>query len=89
MLRPDPAERPRLAEIRDNLIDRIGEAKDEGWLGEVEGLETSLAGAEEKLAQMDASSARRASAIDLGMPTFSQIAGRATATPGPAPSSTS
>jgi hypothetical protein len=76
MLRPDPDERPRLVEIRDNLRDRIDEARREGWLGEVEGLETSLAGAEEKLAQMDASLARTTTAVDLGIPTFNQIAGR-------------
>ena len=35
---PDPAQRPRIAEIRDNLIARITEAEREGWLGEVEGL---------------------------------------------------
>ncbi len=68
MLRPDPAERPRLVEIRDNLIDRIAEAKREGWLGEVEGLETSLAGPEEKLAQIDAATARTATAVDSGCP---------------------
>ncbi len=50
---PDPAQRPRIAEIRDNLIARIAEAEREGWLGETEGLKTSLAGAEEKLAQID------------------------------------
>ncbi len=67
LLRPDPAQRGRLEEIRDNLVARIAEAEREGWLGEVEGLRVSLAGAEDKLAQMD----RRASggtAIDLGMP---------------------
>jgi hypothetical protein len=56
-----------LEEIRDNLIAHIAEAEREGWLGEVEGLRVSLAGAEDKLAQMD----RRASggtAINLGMP---------------------
>jgi hypothetical protein len=63
---PDPAQRPRIIEIRDNLINRIAEADHEGWLGEVEGLNISLAGANDKLAQID----RRtpASAIDLGMP---------------------
>ncbi|MFD8699415.1 hypothetical protein [Kitasatospora purpeofusca] len=71
---------PRLIEIRDNLIDRIAEAKWEGWLGEVEGLDTSLTGANDKLVQMDAATARTASAVDLGMPTFIQIAGRATNT---------
>ena len=53
MLWPDPAQRNRLVEIRDNLGARIAEAAEEGWLGEAEGLGISLAGAEEKLAQMD------------------------------------
>jgi integrase len=50
---PDPAQRPRIAEIRDNLIARIAEAEREGWLAEIEGLKFSLAGAEDKLAQID------------------------------------
>ena len=50
---PDPTQRPRIAEIRDNLIARIAEAEREGWLGEIEGLKISLAGAEDKLAQID------------------------------------
>ena len=53
MLWPDPGQRQRLVEIRDNLIARIAEADREGWLGEVEGLKVSLAGAEDKLAQVD------------------------------------
>jgi hypothetical protein len=53
MLWPDPSQRHRLIEIRDNLIARIAEARQQGWLGEIEGLQVSLAGAEEKLAQMD------------------------------------
>lgn len=40
-------------EIRDNLIARIVEAEREGWLGEIEGLRVSVAGAEDKLAQID------------------------------------
>ncbi len=48
MLWPGAAQRDRLAEIRDNLIARIAEAEREGWLGEVEGLHVSLAGAEDK-----------------------------------------
>ena len=50
---PDPAQRSRIAEIRDNLLDRIAEAEREGWLGEIEGLKVSLAGAEDKLSQID------------------------------------
>lgn len=53
MLWPDPAQRPRLLEIRDNLTARVTEANDEGWHGEVEGLQISLAGANDKLAQID------------------------------------
>ena len=63
---PDPAQRPRIIEIRDNLIDRIAEADREGWLGEAEGLNISLAGANDKLAQIDRRSP--ATTVDLGMP---------------------
>jgi hypothetical protein len=76
MLGPDPAQRAQLVEIRDNLIARIAEAEREGWLGEVEGLQVSLAGAQDKLAQLDAETARRSTAVNLGMPTFGQIAVR-------------
>jgi len=80
LLRPDPAERHRLVEIRDNLIARIGEAESNGWLGEAEGLQVSLAGAREKLAQVDEIAERRAVAVNLGIPTFSQVASRTTTT---------
>ena len=53
MLWPDAAQRGRLVEIRDNLTARIAEAHREGWRGEVDGLQISLAGAEDKLAQLD------------------------------------
>jgi hypothetical protein len=65
---PDPAQRSRIAEIRDNLTARIAEAEREGWLGEAEGLKISLAGAEDKLAQIDRRTRHAATAIDLGMP---------------------
>ncbi len=64
---PDPAQRTRIAEIRDNLIARIDEAEREGWLGEVEGLKVSLAGAEEKLTQIDQHGPSDGP-ITLGMP---------------------
>lgn len=51
-LRPDPAQAMRLAEIITNLHKRIREATDRGWLGEVEELQVSLAGARQKLQQM-------------------------------------
>jgi len=76
LLRPDPAQRARLAEIRDNLIERIAEAEDRRWLGEAEGLKVSLAGARAKLAQMDQIAARRAATTNLGIPSFADAAGR-------------
>jgi hypothetical protein len=66
MLWPDPAQRPRIAEIRDNLTARIAEAEHEGWLGEIEGLNISLAGASDKLAQIDRRTRRQP--VDLGIP---------------------
>jgi hypothetical protein len=68
MLWPDPAQRDRLVEIHDNLISRITEAEREGWLGEIEGLKISLAGTEDKLAQIDR---RPQTVMNLGMPTLS------------------
>jgi hypothetical protein len=68
LLWPEATQQHRLLEIRDNLIARIAEAEREGWLGEVEGLQISLAGAEDKLAQLN----RRNSSTnteDLGIPT--------------------
>ncbi len=76
LLRPDPAQRGRLEEIRDNLHDRIAEAEREGWPGEIEGLKVSLAGTEDKLAQIDTALQRREQAVHLGMPVFPDIAGR-------------
>ena len=63
---PDPAQRTRIAQIRDNLTARIAEAEREGWPGEVEGLKISLAGAEDKLTQIDRRS--RSGTVDLGLP---------------------
>ncbi|MEV8297909.1 site-specific integrase [Streptomyces rochei] len=80
-------ERPRLVEIRDNLLTRILEAERESWLGEIEGLQSSLAHAEEKLAQLDAQISRKQESVDLGIPTFREIAARTSGVatpPGPA-----
>ena len=65
LLWPDPTQRDRLVQIRDNLIARVAEAEHEGWLGEVEGLQVSLAAAEDKLAQIDK---RSHTSVDLGTP---------------------
>ncbi|MCQ8835280.1 hypothetical protein [Streptomyces malaysiensis] len=53
-------------EIRDNLLGRIAEAEREGWLGEIEGLQVSLAGAQSKISQIDR--APRTGPVMLGMP---------------------
>lgn len=74
LLWPDPAQRTRLVEIEENLVARIAEAEREGWLGEVEGLHVSLAGARDKLAQIDQRRSKP-DTTDLGIPTIT-TAGR-------------
>jgi Phage integrase family len=76
LLRPDPAARARLEEIRDNLLARIAEAESHRWYGEAEGLKVSLAGANAKLAQMHQISTSRTKAVQLGIPSFTNSAGR-------------
>ena len=74
LLRIDPAQRPRLAGIRDSLAARITEAEREGWTGEADGLRVSLAAAEAKLAQADRHLARQAATADLGIPAYRDTA---------------
>lgn len=69
-------ERPRLVEIRDNLMERIAEAEREGWLGEVEALSVSQAAAEEKISQLDIRQERRDSPTFLGIPKLQQVVAR-------------
>ena len=66
LLHLDPAQTERLREIITNLHDRIAEAEENNWLGEVEGLKISLAAAELKLQQ--AVNQPTASTINLGLP---------------------
>ncbi|SRR6266550_709161 len=63
MLRLDPAQRTRLAEIIENLQARQAEAREKGWLGEVQGLQVSLDAATNKLATLD-----RSQQTYLGLP---------------------
>ncbi|MHB1712843.1 MAG: hypothetical protein ACYCV7_15830 [Acidimicrobiales bacterium] len=82
LLRPDPAQRSRLVEIRHNLGERIAEAHRNRWAGEVEQLKVSVAAANTKLGQLDGLVARRRAGAEVGMPSFSEVAARtATATP--------
>ena len=68
-LRLNPRARPRLAEIIASLKDRIQEARDNGWLGEVEGLQASITAARAKLAALDRTARNNApGATSLGMP---------------------
>ena len=73
MLRVSPQQRPRLTEIISNLHERILEARMNGWLGEVQGLQVSLEAAKRKLASLDRSIERNRhnGTADLGMPIIS------------------
>lgn len=70
-LRVDPRARPRLVEIIANLRDRIDEAKRNGWLGEVAGLNASLQAAARKLVEVDRTRDRQPNGpVSLGIPTI-------------------
>ena len=86
LLRPDPAQRGRLAEVCGNLVSRIAEARREGWLGEVEGLKISLAAARGKLAHLD-ERASGSAAVQLGMPSTHRHADQTPRPHKPAPTS--
>ena len=75
LLRVDPAQMPRLEEIRANLGDRLREAKEQGWLGEVAAIETTMAAAGQKLEAMRDLTAR-STTVHLGMPDVRRSAGR-------------
>ncbi|WP_353365299.1 site-specific integrase [Mycobacterium sp.] len=74
MLRSDPKQRGRLVEIIRNLEDRITEARLNGWLGEVQGLQTSRNAAAKKLVGLDRAitqlSQGATERTDLGIPTI-------------------
>jgi hypothetical protein len=67
---------PRLEEIHANLVDRLAEAKQQGWLGEVAAIETTMAVAAQKLEAMRAA---RDATVHLGMPDIRSSAGRSSA----------
>ena len=64
-----------MVEIHDNLLVRIAEAKHQGWIGEVDGLQVSLAAARQKLAHIDERAANTTT-VSLGVPDFSHVTGR-------------
>jgi hypothetical protein len=76
MLRVDPTQRNRLVEIISSLGERIKEACMNGWLGEVQGLQTSLDAAAKKLVALDRTFAQAGRAITdpthVGIPIISR-----------------
>ena len=78
---PTPLSIPVSRRSATTLTARITEAEAARWISEAEGLKVSLAGARDKLAQMDQITARRSTAISLGMPGFAGAASRTVTTP--------
>jgi hypothetical protein len=72
MLRIDPAQRNRLVEIIHNLTDRIAEARLNGWLGEVAGLQVNLSAANNKITALDRLRRDQPSPTVLGIPQIQQ-----------------
>jgi integrase len=75
-LRIDPRARRRLVEIIANLRARIDDARNNGWTGEVQGLQVSLEAAAKKLANLDRTIAQASRAgtdpRSLGIPTIAR-----------------
>ena len=71
LLRPDPVQIDRLQDVIDNLEERITEAEQHGWLGDVEGLRATLNSAELKLAQMYELPEQTGTARSRSSPTWS------------------
>ncbi|MEU9993048.1 hypothetical protein AB0E10_41065 [Streptomyces sp. NPDC048045] len=73
----DPRQRPRLIEINQNLRERITEARANGWLGEVKGIQVSFDTAMAELNSLKrAPTDGRPQLVDLGMPVFTNDAPR-------------
>lgn len=70
-----PRQWSRLSEIIHNLRERVREARGNGWLGEVEGLQGSLDAAPAKLNSLSRAPADgRPQTVELGMPIFTDRA---------------
>jgi hypothetical protein len=63
----------RLEGIHANIVDRLQEAKEQGWLGEVAAIETTMAAAAQKLEAMRAA---RSATVHLGVPDLRSALGR-------------
>jgi hypothetical protein len=76
MLRVDPQQGVRLAQIITSLHERICEATERGWLGKIEGLQVSLDAARQKMEQIRRT---RTPAIPLELSPARHATGRLTA----------
>ena len=74
VLHMDPKMLPRLEEIEADLLARRTRAEAEGWLGEIEGINLTLAFLRDKRAQTERTQAR--STVLLGLPTTPRPAAR-------------
>jgi hypothetical protein len=61
---PDPDAQPRLQRTRDGLIEQLDEARQRGWLGEIERLEHIVAAFNHQLDEI-ARARRRFSVVEL------------------------
>jgi hypothetical protein len=66
MLNINPKMLPRLDEIETDLLDRRARAEQEGWLGEIEGLDLTLTFLRQK--REESQRLARIAPINLGMP---------------------
>ena len=63
LARPDPAAEPRLQRTRQGLVEQLDEARQRGWLGEIERLDHILAAVNDKLDEINRAR-RRIAVVD-------------------------
>jgi hypothetical protein len=66
MLNVNPKMLPRLDEIETDLLDRRARAEQEGWLGEIEGIDLTLTFLRQK--REESQRLARIAPVNLGMP---------------------
>jgi integrase len=68
LARPDPDAQPRLRRTRDGLVEQLAEARQRGWLGEIERLGHILAAVDDKLSEIERAHRRLSVAVELPFP---------------------
>jgi hypothetical protein len=71
LARPDPGAQARLERTRQGLVDQLGEARQRGWLGEIERLDHILTAIDDKLEEIQR--AKRRVVVEVPLPVSKRL----------------